>query len=169
MVLFSVQTSDSHMYFSYVKTMYTVGYAVSLVALTVAIAIFLLFRWGSVVFFSPSHRSWRCYLETLNMFVSLQEAALYQELHPHPDVYLVHPESHLHLHQRLSALYWWGDVPLRLLSGMGGHPLYATTTAYLWQTHKLDTKVIETCKSTRKTRESRERSHLGATLLLARS
>lgn len=57
MVLFSVQTSDSHMYFSYVKTMYTVGYAVSLVALSIAITIFLLFRWGSGCFFFPSHHS----------------------------------------------------------------------------------------------------------------
>lgn len=41
----SVQPSGSHMYFSYVKTMYTVGYALSLIALTIAIAIFCLFRW----------------------------------------------------------------------------------------------------------------------------
>lgn len=35
---------ESHMYFSYVKTMYTVGYALSLVSLSIAITIFCLFR-----------------------------------------------------------------------------------------------------------------------------
>eukprot|EP00064_Thunnus_orientalis_P013407 superscaffoldBa00002176_g13446 len=35
---------DSHLYFSYVKTMYTAGYALSLISLTIAIAIFCLFR-----------------------------------------------------------------------------------------------------------------------------
>uniref|UniRef100_A0A8D3CC66 Secretin receptor n=1 Tax=Scophthalmus maximus TaxID=52904 RepID=A0A8D3CC66_SCOMX len=34
---------DSHLYFSYVKTMYTAGYTLSLVSLTVAITIFCLF------------------------------------------------------------------------------------------------------------------------------
>uniref|UniRef100_A0A3B5BIM5 Secretin receptor-like n=1 Tax=Stegastes partitus TaxID=144197 RepID=A0A3B5BIM5_9TELE len=34
----------SHLYFSYVKTMYTVGYTLSLISLTIAIAIFCLFR-----------------------------------------------------------------------------------------------------------------------------
>ncbi|XP_058474968.1 secretin receptor [Solea solea] len=36
--------SDSHLFFSCVKTMYTAGYSVSLVSLTVAITIFCLFR-----------------------------------------------------------------------------------------------------------------------------
>uniref|UniRef100_A0A8C6WG01 G-protein coupled receptors family 2 profile 2 domain-containing protein n=1 Tax=Neogobius melanostomus TaxID=47308 RepID=A0A8C6WG01_9GOBI len=34
----------SHLYFSYVKTMYTVGYTLSLISLTIAITIFCLFR-----------------------------------------------------------------------------------------------------------------------------
>ncbi|XP_008284253.1 secretin receptor [Stegastes partitus] len=38
------ESSDSHLYFSYVKTMYTVGYTLSLISLTIAIAIFCLFR-----------------------------------------------------------------------------------------------------------------------------
>ncbi|XP_072320500.1 secretin receptor isoform X1 [Eucyclogobius newberryi] len=38
------QASESHLYFSYVKTMYTVGYALSLISLTIAITIFCLFR-----------------------------------------------------------------------------------------------------------------------------
>ncbi|KAF0046218.1 hypothetical protein F2P81_002747 [Scophthalmus maximus] len=37
------EASDSHLYFSYVKTMYTAGYTLSLVSLTVAITIFCLF------------------------------------------------------------------------------------------------------------------------------
>lgn len=39
-----IQSSDSHLYFSYVRTMYTAGYALSLVTLAIAIAIFSLFR-----------------------------------------------------------------------------------------------------------------------------
>uniref|UniRef100_A0A3B4B5Z0 Secretin receptor n=1 Tax=Periophthalmus magnuspinnatus TaxID=409849 RepID=A0A3B4B5Z0_9GOBI len=39
-----VSASETHMYFSYVKTMYTVGYALSLISLTIAITIFCLFR-----------------------------------------------------------------------------------------------------------------------------
>uniref|UniRef100_UPI0037E71D6E secretin receptor-like n=1 Tax=Semicossyphus pulcher TaxID=241346 RepID=UPI0037E71D6E len=35
---------DYHLYFSYVKTMYTVGYTLSLISLTIAITIFCLFR-----------------------------------------------------------------------------------------------------------------------------
>uniref|UniRef100_A0A3B4UB54 Secretin receptor n=1 Tax=Seriola dumerili TaxID=41447 RepID=A0A3B4UB54_SERDU len=35
---------DSHLYFSYVKTMYTAGYTLSLISLTIAITIFCLFR-----------------------------------------------------------------------------------------------------------------------------
>ncbi|KAI3365970.1 hypothetical protein L3Q82_009804, partial [Scortum barcoo] len=38
------ESSYSHLYFSYVKTMYTAGYALSLISLTIAIAIFCLFR-----------------------------------------------------------------------------------------------------------------------------
>lgn len=38
------QPSDSHLYFSYVKTMYTAGYSLSLITLTIAITIFCLFR-----------------------------------------------------------------------------------------------------------------------------
>ncbi|KAM7365377.1 hypothetical protein PAMP_016310 [Pampus punctatissimus] len=38
------EPSDSHLYFSYVKTMYTAGYALSLISLTIAIIIFCLFR-----------------------------------------------------------------------------------------------------------------------------
>ncbi|XP_056882983.1 secretin receptor isoform X1 [Takifugu flavidus] len=38
------ESLDSYWYFTYVKTMYTIGYALSLVALTVAIAIFCLIR-----------------------------------------------------------------------------------------------------------------------------
>ncbi|XP_071373993.1 vasoactive intestinal polypeptide receptor-like [Centroberyx affinis] len=38
------ESSDSHLYFSYVKTMYTAGYALSLISLTIAIAILSLFR-----------------------------------------------------------------------------------------------------------------------------
>ncbi|XP_061571541.1 secretin receptor [Cololabis saira] len=38
------EASDSHLYFSYVKTMYTVGYTLSLISLTIAITIFSLFR-----------------------------------------------------------------------------------------------------------------------------
>ncbi|XP_067349614.1 secretin receptor [Channa argus] len=37
------ELSDTHMYFSYVKTMYTAGYTLSLISLTVAIIIFCLF------------------------------------------------------------------------------------------------------------------------------
>uniref|UniRef100_A0A3Q3FEI7 Secretin receptor n=1 Tax=Kryptolebias marmoratus TaxID=37003 RepID=A0A3Q3FEI7_KRYMA len=39
-----VGPTDSHLYFSYVKTMYTAGYALSLISLTFAIAIFCVFR-----------------------------------------------------------------------------------------------------------------------------
>uniref|UniRef100_A0A3P8SZU9 Secretin receptor n=1 Tax=Amphiprion percula TaxID=161767 RepID=A0A3P8SZU9_AMPPE len=39
-----VQSSGSHLYFSFVKTMYTAGYTLSLISLTIAIAIFCLFR-----------------------------------------------------------------------------------------------------------------------------
>uniref|UniRef100_A0A3Q4HBF7 Secretin receptor n=1 Tax=Neolamprologus brichardi TaxID=32507 RepID=A0A3Q4HBF7_NEOBR len=35
---------DSHLYFSYVKTMYTVGYTISLISLIIAITIFCVFR-----------------------------------------------------------------------------------------------------------------------------
>uniref|UniRef100_A0A3Q0STU2 Secretin receptor n=1 Tax=Amphilophus citrinellus TaxID=61819 RepID=A0A3Q0STU2_AMPCI len=35
---------ETHLYFSYVKTMYTVGYTVSLISLSIAITIFCLFR-----------------------------------------------------------------------------------------------------------------------------
>ncbi|GAA6217913.1 secretin receptor-like [Lates japonicus] len=38
------ESSDSHLYFSYVKTMYTAGYTLSLISLTIAITIFCLFR-----------------------------------------------------------------------------------------------------------------------------
>ncbi|XP_038853232.1 secretin receptor-like [Salvelinus namaycush] len=38
------QSHDSHMYFLYVKTMYTAGYALSLISLTIAITILCLFR-----------------------------------------------------------------------------------------------------------------------------
>uniref|UniRef100_A0A8C8CMS7 Secretin receptor n=1 Tax=Oncorhynchus tshawytscha TaxID=74940 RepID=A0A8C8CMS7_ONCTS len=38
------ESHDSHMYFSYVKTMYTAGYALSLLSLTIAITILCLFR-----------------------------------------------------------------------------------------------------------------------------
>uniref|UniRef100_A0A671YWQ0 Vasoactive intestinal polypeptide receptor-like n=1 Tax=Sparus aurata TaxID=8175 RepID=A0A671YWQ0_SPAAU len=38
------ESSDSHLYFSYVKTMYTAGYALSLITLTIAITIFCMFR-----------------------------------------------------------------------------------------------------------------------------
>ncbi|KAE8278678.1 Vasoactive intestinal polypeptide receptor [Larimichthys crocea] len=38
------ESSDSHLYFSYVKTMYTAGYTLSLITLTIAITIFCLFR-----------------------------------------------------------------------------------------------------------------------------
>uniref|UniRef100_A0A667WW05 Secretin receptor n=1 Tax=Myripristis murdjan TaxID=586833 RepID=A0A667WW05_9TELE len=38
------ESSDSHLYFSYVKSMYTAGYALSLISLTIAIAILSLFR-----------------------------------------------------------------------------------------------------------------------------
>ncbi|KAM6945789.1 LOW QUALITY PROTEIN: secretin receptor [Aplochiton taeniatus] len=41
---FLVESLDSHMYFSYVKAMYTAGYALSLISLTIAIAILCLFR-----------------------------------------------------------------------------------------------------------------------------
>ncbi|MFT7815815.1 secretin receptor isoform X3, partial [Arapaima gigas] len=41
---FPGKTPETHHYFLYVKTMYTVGYAVSLLSLTVAIAILCLFR-----------------------------------------------------------------------------------------------------------------------------
>uniref|UniRef100_A0A665U422 Secretin receptor n=1 Tax=Echeneis naucrates TaxID=173247 RepID=A0A665U422_ECHNA len=36
--------SDSHLYFSHVKTMYTAGYTLSLISLTIAITVFCLFR-----------------------------------------------------------------------------------------------------------------------------
>lgn len=48
-----VQSSDSHLYFSYVKTMYTAGYTLSLITLTIAITIFCLFRWETHLLFSP--------------------------------------------------------------------------------------------------------------------
>lgn len=38
------ESSDSHLYFSYVKTMYTAGYTLSLISLTIAVTIFCLFR-----------------------------------------------------------------------------------------------------------------------------
>ncbi|TNN56070.1 Vasoactive intestinal polypeptide receptor 1 [Liparis tanakae] len=38
------ESSDAHMYFSYVKTMYTAGYTLSLVSLSIAVTIFCLFR-----------------------------------------------------------------------------------------------------------------------------
>ncbi|XP_020507391.2 secretin receptor isoform X1 [Labrus bergylta] len=38
------ESSDYHLYFSYVKTMYTAGYTLSLISLTIAITIFCLFR-----------------------------------------------------------------------------------------------------------------------------
>ncbi|KAM3857075.1 vasoactive intestinal polypeptide receptor-like [Diretmus argenteus] len=38
------ESSESHLYFSYVKTMYTAGYTLSLISLTIAIAILGLFR-----------------------------------------------------------------------------------------------------------------------------
>ncbi|XP_045075537.1 secretin receptor-like isoform X2 [Coregonus clupeaformis] len=38
------ESHDSHMYFPYVKTMYTAGYALSLISLTIAITILCLFR-----------------------------------------------------------------------------------------------------------------------------
>ncbi|KAM4537692.1 secretin receptor isoform 1-T1 [Fundulus diaphanus] len=38
------EPSDSHLYYSYVKTMYTIGYTLSLITLTIAITIFCLFR-----------------------------------------------------------------------------------------------------------------------------
>lgn len=38
------ESSDSHLYFSYVKTMYTVGYTISLISLIIAITIFCVFR-----------------------------------------------------------------------------------------------------------------------------
>ncbi|XP_044044448.1 secretin receptor [Siniperca chuatsi] len=41
---FLEESSDSHLYFSYVKTMYTAGYTLSLISLTIAITIFCLFR-----------------------------------------------------------------------------------------------------------------------------
>ncbi|XP_068165356.1 secretin receptor [Antennarius striatus] len=41
---FLEEPSDFHLYFSYVKTMYTAGYALSLITLTIAITIFCLFR-----------------------------------------------------------------------------------------------------------------------------
>lgn len=40
-----IQSSDTHLYFTYVKTMYTVGYTISLISLSIAITIFCLFRW----------------------------------------------------------------------------------------------------------------------------
>ncbi|XP_072225753.1 secretin receptor [Leuresthes tenuis] len=41
---FIEESSGSHKYFSYVKTMYTAGYAMSLISLTIAITIFYMFR-----------------------------------------------------------------------------------------------------------------------------
>ncbi|KAM9328436.1 vasoactive intestinal polypeptide receptor 2-like [Pholidichthys leucotaenia] len=38
------ESSDAHFFFSYVKTMYTIGYALSLISLTIATTIFCLFR-----------------------------------------------------------------------------------------------------------------------------
>ncbi|XP_061841351.1 secretin receptor [Nerophis lumbriciformis] len=43
-LLFLSESHDSYLYFSYVKTMYTTGYALSLISLVVAITIFCLFR-----------------------------------------------------------------------------------------------------------------------------
>ncbi|XP_039907492.1 secretin receptor-like [Simochromis diagramma] len=43
-LLFLGESSDSHLYFSYVKTMYTVGYTISLISLIIAITIFCVFR-----------------------------------------------------------------------------------------------------------------------------
>lgn len=54
-IMSSTQSPDSYWYFTYVKTMYTVGYALSLIALTIAIAIFCLFRWELVFSFSCEH------------------------------------------------------------------------------------------------------------------
>ncbi|XP_015245039.1 PREDICTED: secretin receptor [Cyprinodon variegatus] len=39
-----LEPPDSHLYYSYVKTMYTIGYTLSLITLTIAITIFCLFR-----------------------------------------------------------------------------------------------------------------------------
>uniref|UniRef100_A0A3Q0SJK5 Secretin receptor n=1 Tax=Amphilophus citrinellus TaxID=61819 RepID=A0A3Q0SJK5_AMPCI len=63
-----VGSSETHLYFSYVKTMYTVGYTVSLISLSIAITIFCLFRIPNL---------------ELSVFIFLQEAALYKELHSH--------------------------------------------------------------------------------------
>ncbi|XP_056157077.1 vasoactive intestinal polypeptide receptor-like [Lampris incognitus] len=41
---FSGESADSHLYFSYVKAMYTTGYTLSLISLTIAITILSLFR-----------------------------------------------------------------------------------------------------------------------------
>ncbi|KAM9836021.1 secretin receptor [Aulostomus maculatus] len=41
---FLAESLDSHLYFSYVKMMYTAGYTLSLISLTIAITIFCLFR-----------------------------------------------------------------------------------------------------------------------------
>uniref|UniRef100_A0A1A8BUE0 Secretin receptor n=2 Tax=Nothobranchius TaxID=28779 RepID=A0A1A8BUE0_NOTKA len=41
---FLAEPSDSHLYFSYVKTMYTAGYTLSLISLSIAIMVFSLFR-----------------------------------------------------------------------------------------------------------------------------
>ena len=58
-----------------------------------------------------------------------QETALHQELHPHPAVYLLHSESYVHLHQRLSAIYGRKPLPLRLLPGMDGLSFRSCTFA----------------------------------------
>nr|XP_040032644.1 secretin receptor isoform X3 [Gasterosteus aculeatus aculeatus] len=109
------ESSDAHTYFSYVKTMYTAGYALSLISLSIAVTIFCLFRWGSPFPLPPLPPL----PNALNqrMLTCPQKAPLHQEPHPHPAVRLLHPEGHLHLRPGLPAVHRRGALPLRPLPG----------------------------------------------------
>nr|XP_040032626.1 secretin receptor isoform X1 [Gasterosteus aculeatus aculeatus] len=110
------ESSDAHTYFSYVKTMYTAGYALSLISLSIAVTIFCLFRWGSPFPLPPLPPL----PNALNqrMLTCPQKAPLHQEPHPHPAVRLLHPEGHLHLRPGLPAVHRRGALPLRPLPGV---------------------------------------------------
>ncbi|XP_077721751.1 vasoactive intestinal polypeptide receptor 1 isoform X4 [Canis aureus] len=77
-----VDQQQQSMFYSSVKTGYTIGYSLSLATLLVATSILSLF--------STAHLA--------------QEAPLHAELHPHAPLHILHPEGRLCLHQRLDPL-----------------------------------------------------------------
>ncbi|KAM9680422.1 vasoactive intestinal polypeptide receptor 1 isoform 2-T2 [Dama dama] len=91
----SLDEQQQTVFYSSVKTGYTIGYSLSLATLLVATAILSLFRSGRLP----------------------QEAPLHTELHPYAPLHILHPEGRRRLHQRLGPLQQWGDGPL--LQGLG--------------------------------------------------